>query len=242
MPSKTLLTRIVVACLFAFVGADTAHAYYAPQSGRFISRDPIMYPDGANTYAAWYVPANVDPMGMNHGTPGAGTPLPPSGLREHNCRIFNHWFNNEPDPTWTKDLPKCPCSFQKSTICGESRYLQVPDFPTIDANPNKYGNFHPNASVCIRSSPNEAGQGEQCCYDSSGSLITSGLSGGTSDRVSPGEGLFNSLFNVIGHLNKDVYPFEWAMMCDGGTPGECMKRYWKKRPVNNKSGCKPNPS
>ena len=33
------------------------------QSGRFISRDPIVYPDGANTYAAWYVPAKVDPNG-----------------------------------------------------------------------------------------------------------------------------------------------------------------------------------
>ena len=63
MLSKSHLTRIVVACLFAVVGANTAQAYYAPQSGRFISRDPIMYPDGANTYAAWYVPAGVDPTG-----------------------------------------------------------------------------------------------------------------------------------------------------------------------------------
>ena len=63
MLSKSLLTRILVACLFAVVGADAAHAYYAPQSGRFISRDPIVYPDGANTYAAWYVPAKVDPNG-----------------------------------------------------------------------------------------------------------------------------------------------------------------------------------
>lgn len=63
MPAKSILTRIAIACLFAFVGAESAHAYYAPQSGRFLSRDPIMYPDGANTYAAWYVPADVDPDG-----------------------------------------------------------------------------------------------------------------------------------------------------------------------------------
>ena len=63
MRSKTLLTHIVVACLLAFVGADTASAYYAPQSGRFISRDPIMYPDGANTYSSHFAVSEVDPSG-----------------------------------------------------------------------------------------------------------------------------------------------------------------------------------
>ena len=36
--------------------------------GTFITRDPILYPDGANTYAAWFVPNKTDPMGMLIGT------------------------------------------------------------------------------------------------------------------------------------------------------------------------------
>ena len=65
MASKSVLTSVVIAFLLALLGADTASAYYAPQSGRFLSRDPIMYPDGANTYAAWYVPMSVDPFGLD---------------------------------------------------------------------------------------------------------------------------------------------------------------------------------
>ena len=72
MLSKFHLTRIVVACLFAVVGADTAQAYYSPQSGRFISRDPIMYPDGANTYVSYLALAEVDP----NGTQVSFLPLP----------------------------------------------------------------------------------------------------------------------------------------------------------------------
>ena len=32
-------------------------------TGRFITRDPLDYPDGANTYAGWFVPDSVDPSG-----------------------------------------------------------------------------------------------------------------------------------------------------------------------------------
>ncbi len=64
MTSKTAWSSFVIAFLLILQGASTANAYYNPSSGRFLSRDPIMYPDGANAYAAWYVPANVDPDGM----------------------------------------------------------------------------------------------------------------------------------------------------------------------------------
>ena len=36
---------------------------YEGRKGRFLSHDPIMYPDGANTYAGWFAPKALDPRG-----------------------------------------------------------------------------------------------------------------------------------------------------------------------------------
>ncbi len=37
--------------------------YYSVSLGRFTNHDPIEYPDGWNTYSAWFVPARIDPHG-----------------------------------------------------------------------------------------------------------------------------------------------------------------------------------
>ncbi len=37
---------------------------YEGRQGRFLSHDPIMYPDGANTYAGWFASSGVDPFGL----------------------------------------------------------------------------------------------------------------------------------------------------------------------------------
>ncbi len=89
MTSKTTWTSFAIAFLMVLQGASTASAYYNPSSGRFLSRDPIMYPDGANTYAAWYVPSRMDP----HGKQAAGDEdwTPPTGRR-----------------IWPPEWPVCP--------------------------------------------------------------------------------------------------------------------------------------
>ena len=38
---------------------------YEGRKGRFLSHDPIRYPDGANTYAGWFAIARIDPTGMD---------------------------------------------------------------------------------------------------------------------------------------------------------------------------------
>ena len=38
---------------------------YEGRKGRFLSHDPIMYPDGANTYAGWFAAKKRDPMGLD---------------------------------------------------------------------------------------------------------------------------------------------------------------------------------
>jgi len=37
---------------------------YDSITGRFITRDPLLYPNGLNTYAGWFVPNASDPLGM----------------------------------------------------------------------------------------------------------------------------------------------------------------------------------
>ena len=39
--------------------------YYDPQTGEFISRDPLGYVDGMSLYGGYFVPGNVDPSGRD---------------------------------------------------------------------------------------------------------------------------------------------------------------------------------
>ena len=39
--------------------------YYDPQTGEFISRDPLGYVDGMSQYRAYFVPGGVDPLGKH---------------------------------------------------------------------------------------------------------------------------------------------------------------------------------
>ena len=38
--------------------------YYDPQTGEFISRDPLGYVDGMSQYRGYFVPGGVDPFGL----------------------------------------------------------------------------------------------------------------------------------------------------------------------------------
>jgi RHS repeat-associated protein len=55
--------------------------YYCPLLGAFIARDSLTYPNGPNTYLAWFVPNNLDPSGMitvnyQYQLPGKNDPNP----------------------------------------------------------------------------------------------------------------------------------------------------------------------
>ena len=95
MTSKTAWTSFVIAFLLVLHGASTASAYYNPRSGRFLSRDPIMYPDGANTYAAWYVPASVDPSGLSLYLGDRGPRCAASMLDAHSPNLSNPNWDNQ---------------------------------------------------------------------------------------------------------------------------------------------------
>lgn len=57
---------LVLTCLAAMLAAPHAAAVYDPGAGRFLQRDPLGYPDGLNTYAAYHVlRGGVDPSGLD---------------------------------------------------------------------------------------------------------------------------------------------------------------------------------
>jgi hypothetical protein len=39
--------------------------YYDPQTGEFVSRDPLEYVDGMSQYRGYFVPSKVDPLGLS---------------------------------------------------------------------------------------------------------------------------------------------------------------------------------
>ncbi len=67
--------------------------YYGSRHNRFLSRDPLGYPSGSNTYAGYYIPGRIDPLGLDpiinvggmdgdmsrYYPPGFNPTLPPPG-------------------------------------------------------------------------------------------------------------------------------------------------------------------
>lgn len=196
--------------------------------------------------------------GIGHGSGpwGGAPPVSPEVRKAQLQKKFDDWYNDQKKPenmAWIANLPACPCELKCNTECIEvpagdptmaaagltNKYYKTtcenPDDSTWEdpGDPNIWGNFHPGAKWCIRSSAK--GVGEQCCYDKDGKLITEGLGAGTADRSSPSNGWFNNLFQSSGHGAQDVTPFKWAQELDGnGNLGENTKKYYEVRPSNNK--------
>lgn len=121
---------------------------------------------------------------------------------------------------WLGALPACPCSIGMPPTRPEH-----PENTWLDP---EHGDqiHHPGSVNCIRSRALR-GHSQQCCYDGSGKLITSGSAAGTPDFGGfPG--------NPGVHFTEDVLPF-W-MCCSAGK----LDKYLKFRPPNNANNCPEN--
>jgi|GEM_PF-2617593 len=75
MKMRNLLHGLMFAITSFVCILTTANAWamYDPGTGRFVQRDPLGYPDGMNTYAAYHVMrGGVDPSGQVYGCVGVG--------------------------------------------------------------------------------------------------------------------------------------------------------------------------
>jgi len=98
-------------------------------------------------------------------------------------------------------------------------------------NDGSLGRYHPAAAKGIRKA-DASGSGAQAVYDSTGALITGGISAGSADRYT----------SFREHMNGDVAPFDWARTIDtfwGAKKYRTM--YYDVRPAIVPSGADPNP-
>ncbi len=217
------------------------YKYYSPELAPWITRDPFEEEGGSNLYA--YVqndPVNlVDYLG-NYTLGDAKTSscedkcANAAGLFKSFCldkcynnlvdkEIFAEWLMLEKkDKSWFNDLPDCPC---KKECLDDTEWGP----PTS----NLYG-YHEGATECVRSKP-VGGHANQCCYDSSGNLITHGSGSGSAD-YSPG-----SVMTFLKHKWHDMDPADLALELDGGEWGSFSEKYLEVRPQVGGGKCPKNP-
>ena len=122
---------------------------------------------------------------------------------------------------WYSGLPTCPCENP------DKNGIALQDGWAKDA--GNINHYHKGASECFRSYPaitTAEGQScQQCCYDTSGHLISYGSGAGTPDKISTCDGedsngkMKTKFSRVLNHYIKDVKPWEEFGGVDSG---------WKK--------------
>ncbi len=139
------------------------------------------------------------------------------------------WSGLQPQPpTWLDTLPDCPCQ-----IGFDDDGDPINPDPAVWKHPKPASpTYHPGAVFCMRSKcPDvDGGPGQQCCYGSSGHLVTVGGGAGTPDIIAP-----CGPFDAIGHNEEDVQSYT---RCKRAGMLDC---YLRHRPPNNGSGCACNP-
>lgn len=133
---------------------------------------------------------------------------------------------------WYSGLPECPCKYSQVLSSG----------PTTNpaglwkACGSADQDFHYGAVYEARWLPAVEGwPGQQCTYDASGKLITSGIAAGSPDKVSPGacgpvSWVFSgtgTLATYTGHRDNDMIPWKTISCWD----------YLTNWPSNNKFAC-----
>ena len=132
--------------------------------------------------------------------------------------IFGEWFDrNVTNMAWVATLPR---PYSKLTITTNyfgnlSAVDPEPGAPSLwsKPKPTKGNLLHHDAAYSMRASANAFGHGNQACYREDGSLILSGISGGTADFAAV------TWDHVGDHVREDVNPFLHAIHLDGNPCG-----------------------
>ena len=209
--------------------------YFAPCTGRFMTPDPIGIAGGINRYVyAGNNPVNaIDPWGLLT-LDDAVESLKKRGVKPENqgylwdsysdAQKFEEWIRLErSDNAWLKNLPDCPCS----TDCiDDEKWGELTD--------SLHG-YHVGANRCMRSKPS-GGHANQCCYDSSGKLLTGGSGIGSAD-FAPG-----TVWTFLDHRAHDMQPADLATKLDNGKWGPWSEKYISVRPQMGTGKCPDNPT
>lgn len=204
------------------------HAFYNPQMGRWMTRDPIEEKGGENLYAfcANNSVSNVDSNGM-YTLGDAEDSLVQRGIDreirtwhgdEYSGRqLFEEWLRLERNRgAWWTRLPRCP-----SKLCIKKDGTPANPDSSKWKDPSRGGRilskYHPGGVFEMRSLPVD-GHGNQCVYDEKGDVLIGPPSGGTVDWASPG------WTYLWGHRPHDVHTYELAVRL------AMVKDYYSVRP------------
>lgn len=202
------------------------YRYYDPDTGRWLSRDPIGEQDTFNLYLyTWNNPVtDFDLLGLyslNDAIASLGNCTDLQGREKSRCikkvssivsgqQVFDEWFRlEELDTGWWKDLPKCPKKLE-CTEKGRPKKLSEEWNPPVKPSTQEKA-LHPGIEWSMRSvSENTDDPGNQCTYYSDNGvavLFESYPSAGTVDFKKPG---------TREHFDHDVDPIYLADFLDGG--------------------------
>lgn len=230
------------------------------------SRDPIEEWSGINLYGfvgndgvdGWDYVGLQFVAGLPPGSGSTGVPGPqtPERRRAAIKYMFEAWYRRAKervkDEKWLEKLKasNCPCQLPKCKeyVCvnesgswspaprvymwRETGELCEPDGWKFAGIKKPSQNAHPGGEFDVRQDVAPGAPGLQCIYDKDGKLITEPPGAGSADYSSP-----NSMDGILGHVNADFNPFEWAKELDGDpihprADGEYFQRYMEARPVN----------
>jgi RHS repeat-associated protein len=126
--SDAPLARSAVALPFGFTGQrrddETGlyyykNRYYSPETGRFITRDPIGYVDGWNLYAAYFVPHATDPLGLVDSLDGI-SPNPMDPMFEVETGVEGPW--SSPCPCTREQIESDKAGYEACTRSVDATY------------------------------------------------------------------------------------------------------------------------
>lgn len=177
-----------------------ANRYYNPETGRYLTADPLGLSGGLNSYVyANHEPWKyVDVLGLvtleeaynslaTRKIPALdskGRPLYPthSGFRipYSSCQIFDEWLRLERKNTaWLKELNdrKCPATLQQvkdDRKNNKNTLWEEPSNFMVEV-------FHKGATTQVRSKTTKGGHSNQCTYDDKGRLMLTIPAAGSAD-------------------------------------------------------------
>lgn len=204
--------------MFFLVVGIQVQAFYNPQMGRWMTRDPIEEEGGLNLYEfvgnnpvnnidylGAYTLADAENSLKQRGVMGEQRTW--HGERYSDAQVFEEWLSLERSRgAWWTNLPKCP-----SKLCIRKDGTPAnPDSATwivSSSHSATLARYHPGGVHELRSRP-VGHSGNQCVYDASGVLMRNIPSAGTVDYYAPGYSWVGLVDVLVGHYPHDVNTFE----------------------------------
>jgi len=196
----------------------------------YVSSSPLLLFDPSGYRSVSSIDVDDEPCRRRPGSRGHGAEC------RRCANLLRNWIDRENARTGPSlqeilsSLPACPCRSKCPIMCwykkdarGNPIYAQIGEhdcvpkgwswdlgvsYPILPIIGYQVYSLHPGADVCMRSNGGSTTSPEQqCCYDTSGNLVTSGTGAGSPDINDPD------------HFSGEVHPYLCALYLDDSEVG-----------------------